>query len=291
MDWLPEIAGFVWDYARTIGPADVLDIAVVAFFIYKMVSYFSRTGSGRVMRGVLLLLGLMWLAASLRMTVVNVLIGETFKIGILAIIVLFQPEFRHFLERLGSSDLSQVFSTARKVGAKEYDAIIDAITAAAAEFSKSSTGALIVFERKMKLDDIVKSGSELDASVNKELIKNIFYPKTPLHDGAAIIRNGRISAAACMLPLSQNPNIDRNLGTRHRAAIGISELTDAVVVVVSEETGAISVATGGMLKRRLAPDILQSLLRSELIADDVASNTVISKIRSAAKKTTDKEEV
>jgi diadenylate cyclase len=279
---------FVWDYTMTIGIADVLDIAIVAFFIYKMFRYFSRTGSGRVVRGVLLLIGLMWIASLTKMTVVNFFIGQTFQMGILAVIILFQPELRHLLERVGSSDISQVFSAAQNIGMKETDAVIVSVTSASADFSKSSTGALIVFERRIKLDEQVKSGTVIDANVNKDLLKNIFYPKTMLHDGAAIIRNGRITAAACMLPLSQNPNLDRNLGTRHRAGIGISELTDAVVVVVSEETGAISLAVGGMLKRRLSPDMLQALLRTELIGEDAASNTIIGKIREAGKKSAER---
>ena len=150
---------------------------------------------------------------------------------------------------------------------------IDQTVVACTEMSKSRTGVLIVFERKMRLDDIVRSGTTLDASVSGELLKNIFFVKAPLHDGAVVVRDGRILGAGCMLPLSRNVNLSRDLGMRHRAGIGVSESTDAVVVIVSEETGSISVALGGMLKRHLKPETLDQLLRNELIPQPEEENT------------------
>lgn len=170
------------------------------------------------------------------------------------------------LERVGSSNITQLFG--RNVNVKELETAIDQSVSACIELSKSRTGALIAFERDIKLDDPVKTGSILNANTLAELLVTIFFPNTPLHDGAVIIRDGKITAAGCMLPLSNNPNLSRALGMRHKAGIGLSETSDAVVVVVSEETGSISVAVDGMLKRHLAPDTLGKLLRKELLTDD-----------------------
>jgi diadenylate cyclase len=274
MSYIINVFGFIWDNIRTIGVSDILDIAVVAFCIYKAVTFFSRTGAGRVLRGVVLMLLLMWVASLLKLTVVNYFIGHTLQVGILLLVIVFQPELRHVLERVGSSEISMVFSAKSiKNSEKEAESLIASVTSACADLSRSYTGALIVFERKMKLEDTVKTGTIIEANVSSDLLKNIFYPKTPLHDGAVIIRDGRIAAAACMLSLSRNPNIDRNLGTRHRAAIGITETSDAAVIVVSEETGGISFASGGMLKRRLTPETVGMLLRAELIEEDAVSKT------------------
>jgi diadenylate cyclase len=265
------------------GLTDLLDIAIVAFLIYKLITFFSRTGSGRVVRGVVALLLLIWVGSLLKLTVVNYLVGQAFQSGLLVVIIVFQPELRHLLERVGSSDISLVFSNSGG-REKETESAIAPVAASCAQFSKSYTGALIAFERKIRLDDYIKSGTQIEANVKSELIENIFYPKTPLHDGAVIIRNGRIAAAACMAPLSTNPNIDRNLGMRHRAAIGLSEASDAVVVVVSEETGAISLAVEGMLKSRLSAEMLQQLLRKYLLPGDAKPLTVLDRIKTVGRR-------
>jgi diadenylate cyclase len=285
LDSIDSAARFVWDNIRLMGLKDVLDIIIVAFLIYKLITFFARTGSGRVVRGVVLLLLLMWVGSLLKLTVVNYLMGQAFQMGLLVVIIVFQPELRHMLERVGSSDISLVFSgSGNKSSEKETESAIAAVAAASAVFSRTYTGALLVFERKIRLDDYIKSGTQIEANVKSELIENIFYPKTPLHDGAAIIRNGRLAAAACMLPLSANPNIDRNLGTRHRAAIGLSELSDAVVIVVSEETGTISLAVEGMLKSRLSAEMLQQLLRKHLLPENVKAQNVIDKIKTVGRR-------
>jgi diadenylate cyclase len=287
VDYIINAFEFIWDNIRTIGISDVLDIAVVAFCIYKAVTFFSRTGAGRVLRGVVLVLVLMWVASLLKLTVVNYFIGHTLQVGILLLVIVFQPELRNVLERVGSSEISMVFSAKSiKNSVKDAEALISAVTAACADLAKTYTGALIVFERKMKIDDAIKSGIIIEANVSADLLKNIFYPKTPLHDGAVIIREGRIAAAACMLTLSRNPNIDRNLGTRHRAAIGITETSDAAVIVISEETGSLSFASGGMLKRRLTPETVGKLLRSELIEEDAVSKTatLLERVKTAARR-------
>jgi diadenylate cyclase len=192
------------------------------------------------------------------------------KLGVLVLIILFQPEIRRFLEQMGSSNFRYFFGKKAKLG--NIEAVIQNTVAACIDMSKKKTGALIVFEREITLIDYTKTGTRLDSIVSAELLKSIFYPKSPLHDGAVIVRNDRILAATCMLPMTSNTSISRDLGMRHRAGIGISEVTDAVVIIVSEETGSISVAINGMLKRHLAHDTFEKLLRNELILDDNASS-------------------
>ena len=192
--------------------------------------------------------------------------------GLLAIVILFQPELRRLLERMGTGWLGDVFSPNRTSPALLEEAIVET-TEAYASMSRDKVGALMVFERRNLLDDVIHTGTELDCAVNSELLKNIFWNKAPLHDGAVVVRNGRIVGAGCMLPLSGNVNLSRELGMRHRAGIGVSESSDAVVVIVSEETGSISVALGGMLKRHLKPETLDQLLRNELIPQPEEENT------------------
>ena len=169
---------------------------------------------------------------------------------------------------MGASRFGLVFSSGRTASTAELDTAISETTLAYADMSRDKVGALMVFERQNLLDDVIKTGTALDCAVSSELLKNIFWNKAPLHDGAVIVREGRIVGAGCMLPLSGNVNLSRDLGMRHRAGIGMSEHSDAVVVIVSEETGSISAAVGGMLKRHLAPETLERLLRNELISED-----------------------
>lgn len=266
MKFIGDAAAFMWNIVQTLRPNDILDIAVVALIIYKIISFVAKTGLAKVIRGIIFLLAVLWLSTLLDLNVVEFLMGNTIELGFIAIIILFQPELRRLLERVGSSNITQIFG--RNINVKELETAIDQTVTACIELSKSRIGALIVFERDIKLDDSVKTGSILNAGTLAELLLTIFFPKTPLHDGAVIIRDGKIAAAGCMLPLSNNPNLSRELGMRHKAGIGMSESSDAVVVVVSEETGSISVAVDGMLKRHLAPDTLEKLLRKELLTDD-----------------------
>lgn len=253
--------------ARSVRVTDVLDIAILAFLIYKLLWMFRKSSSGGVMRGVMVLLLAMAGASYLSLTATSFVLGFVVEYGILAIFILFQPELRRLLERMGSSWLGDVFASNRTSPAVVEEAIAQT-TEAYAVLSRDKTGALMVFERKNLLDDVIKTGTELDCAVNSELLKNIFWNKAPLHDGAVIVRDGRIVGAGCMLPLSGNVNLSRDLGMRHRAGIGISEHSDAVVVIVSEETGSISAAVDGMLKRHLAPETLERLLRNELLQDE-----------------------
>ena len=244
---------------------DVLDILVIAYLVYQLLQLVRRTNTSRLMKGVLLVLLALWLSSG-RLRALNFLLNSLVDIGILALVVLFQPEIRRILEQVGSSRFKFMeFFAKSEVSSQTIEQAITETVAACAEMSKSRTGALIVFERDIQLDEILRSGTKLDAETSSELLKNIFFVKAPMHDGAVIIRNGRVLGAGCMLPLSRNVNLSRDLGMRHRAGMGMSENSDAVVVLVSEETGSISVAVGGMLKRHLMTETLERLLRNELM--------------------------
>ena len=258
---LQQLKGMV----TPIGIFDVIDILIMAFIIYKLIMLIRRTSSGAVAKGILVLIVALWASSLLQLNTVNFLLGRVVEWGVVALVVIFQPEIRRFLEQMGRTSLGQVFTHAEE--RNELDGAITQTVEAYASLSKSKTGALMVFERKNMLDDAIKTGTALDCSVSAELLKNIFWNKAPLHDGAVIVRGGRIVGAGCMLPMSGNVNLSRELGMRHRAGIGASEQTDAVVAIVSEETGSISVAVGGMLKRHLAPETLERLLRNELMPE------------------------
>jgi diadenylate cyclase len=245
---------------------DILDIAILSLVIYKLLWMLRKTSSGRVLRGILILLLAMAVSSGLKLTATSFLLDKLVYWGIVVLVVLFQPEIRRFLERMGSGRLGLVFASAKEAG-QDMETAISQTTEAYADLSRDKVGALMVFERQNLLDDVIKTGTALDCSVSSELLKNIFWNKAPLHDGAVIVREGRIVGAGCMLPLSGNVNLSRDLGMRHRAGIGMSEHSDAVVVIVSEETGSISAAVGGMLKRHLAPETLERLLRNELLND------------------------
>ena len=251
--------------------ADILDIAILSFAIYKMLWMLRKSSSGRVLWGIVILVFAMWLSSEFKLTATTFVLNKVLETGILVLVILFQPEIRRFLERVGSSRFGLVFASNKKSSVQEMDSAISQTTEAYVDMSRDKVGALMVFERQNLLDDIIKTGTPLDCAVSSELLKNLFWNKAPLHDGAVIVRNGRIVGAGCMLPLSGNVNLSRDLGMRHRAGIGVSEQTDAVVVIVSEETGSISAAVGGMLKRHLAPETLDRLLRNELLSDEDSS--------------------
>ena len=248
--------------------SDLLDIAILSFVIYKLLWMLRKTSSGRVMRGILIFLLAMFLSYTLDLTATSFVLDRVVELGILALVILFQPELRRLLEKMGSGRIGQVFASSKEPEGAEVERAIQQTTEAYADMSRDKVGALMVFERQNLLDDIIKTGTPLDCSVSSELLKNLFWNKASLHDGAVIVRDGRIVGAGCMLPLSSNVNLSRDLGMRHRAGIGMSENSDAVVVIVSEETGSISAAVGGMLKRHLAPETLERLLRNELLSDE-----------------------
>ena len=246
----------------TIRLMDVVDILLVALVIYAIIIMIQTTGASRIAKSVLIILALTLVTQILNMYLMNYLLDKILEIGLIVLVVVFQPEIRRMLEKLGAKSLREILST--KEEHREIDRVIAQTVSACETMSKERTGVLIVFERSTSLIDWQKSGTVIDARVSSELLRNIFFTKAALHDGAVIIRNERIAAAGCVLPLTQNRNISSDLGTRHRAGIGMSEASDAVVVIVSEETGTISVAIGGMLKRHLAPKTLEKLLENEL---------------------------
>ena len=218
----------------------------------------------------------MLFASFLRLTMISWLLRNALSVGVFAVVVIFQPELRRLLEQIGKGNLSRMLIP--DTDPNVVESMIVATVSACADMSRTKTGALIVFERKERLGEIIATGTRVDAAPSAELIKNIFFKNSPLHDGAMIVRAGRVCAAGCVLPLSGNQGLSRDLGTRHRAAVGMSETADSVLVVVSEETGAISVAIGGMLKRHLSPEILQKMLESELLGDELRSKNDKSRI-------------
>ena len=247
-------------YIRTIGVADVVDILVVAYLIYKLIEIARRTNSLNLAKGILLFIAALWVAEIFELTMISFLLRRATELGLLVLVILFQPELRHVLEKLGSRLSSRNSETST-----EMETAINQAVQACSDMSDSRTGALVIFERNIKLNDIIATGTVLDADLSSELLKNIFFVKAPLHDGAVVVRDGRITAAGCVLPLTSSPNISKDLGMRHRAGIGMSERSDAVVVIVSEETGAISCAIDGTLKRHLKPQALERILRKELM--------------------------
>ena len=264
MDMFQQILRMQW--------SDYLDIIVVAFLVYKLLPLLRTPHIMRIAKTVIALLIVAWITGVAKLYTVNWLLNQFLAVGLLAFIVLFQPELRRMLDHLGNVKLSNLFSASRPV--QEMDAVITQTVRACEAMSREKVGALIVFARDQRLEEYFKTGTSIDAQVSDQLVRNIFFKNSPLHDGAMIIRDGRIAAAGCVLPLSNNENLAPELGTRHRAGVGMSEATDAVVVIVSEENGSISVATGGMLKRFLKVETLDKLLRQELHTVDSQEESV-----------------
>ncbi len=251
--------------------SDYLDIILVAFLIYMLLPLIRSTGTGRVAKVIAAILALAWVTQMLEMHAMNFLLDQLLAVGLIAVVVLFQPELRRMLDRLGSMKLPQLLGMQKKE--QEAEIAIGYVVKACEAMSRERVGALLVFQRDVLLDDYIKTGTVIDAQISEQLIRNIFFPRASLHDGAVMIRDGRIAAAGCVLPLSDSSRLSADLGTRHRAGVGMSEASDAVVVIVSEETGAISVAIGGMLKRHLAAQTLERLLRNELCQEEPAENS------------------
>ena len=251
MEFVMTILEGAWRYVTTIRIADYLDIALMAYCCYLLLRLVRSTRAESLVKGIMVFLLALW-------------ISHVFKLNGIYFI-LFQPEIRRILEQVGSSKLRSFIPFATKQQSSAIENAIAQTVLACTEMSKTRTGVLIVFEREINLDEMARTGTIVDAQVSSELLKNIFFVKAAMHDGAVIIRDGRILAGGCMLPLSKNVNLSRDLGMRHRAGIGMSENSDAVVVIVSEETGTISVAIGGLLKRHLKPETLEKLLINELM--------------------------
>ena len=283
---MEETAAFTWSYfvsqIKSIGILDIIDILVVTLLLYLVYTFIRDRRAEKLLLGIILLLLVMIISNLLGLSAMSFIMTNIFQVGFVALAVVFQPELRSVLEKVGGEPLKSIKSiTSAKEQPGSASAGINEIARAAEELSASRTGALIVLERTTRLGDIIRSGVTVNADLNNFLLRNIFYEGAPLHDGAVIIRDWRIIAAGCFLPLSHNENIIMDLGTRHRAGIGMSEESDAVVVIVSEETGNISVAVGGQLKRGFT---YNSLKRELEMLFSVSNQKNIQKIIQHAKK-------
>ncbi len=256
---------YIWQHLRLITVFDVIDIILVAALIFYILKLVKGTTAEYLLKGVLVLFGALLISDFLRLNIINYLLTSIFQIGILAVVILFQPELRNILHKFGTTHHLKLFRSQEKDDNHTLRLAIANIVEAASAMSASRTGALIVFQREDNVTSVANSGTAINAETSAELIKNIFYPKSPLHDGAVIVTGGRIRAAGCILPLSANLNISKELGTRHRAALGMSEAYDSISLVVSEENGYISLASGGVLKRRLSPENLEKILCDQLL--------------------------
>lgn len=265
MGQLADIISNAINYMKTAQVSDIIDIILVAVLIYVAIGLIRRTNTTRLARGIVFIILALWLSDLLKFRMINSLLKTTVELGFIALVIIFQPELRRLLERMGSGRF--MFFLGGSSAPLTFESVVNQTVLACASMSESRTGALIVFERAISLNEQMATGTIVNADVTSELLRNIFFVKAPLHDGAAIIREGRLAAAGCMLPLSQNASLSSDLGMRHRAGIGMSEHSDAVVVIVSEETGSISVAMDGMLKRHLTPEMLEKILRTELLPD------------------------
>ena len=263
MDAVRELFGTL----TTMQWRDILDIVLVTYLIYRVVLLVRTTASMRIFKGIIAILVVSALTQIWGLRTLNFLLGQILSIGLLALVILFQPELRRMMDHLGSSvSLRRFLTPEKELG--EMEMVISQTVKACEIMGRERVGALIVFARTHRLDEYFKTGTVIDSRVSEQLIRNIFFPKAALHDGAMIIRDCRIAAAGCVMPISDSHRLSADLGTRHRAGVGTSEASDAVVVIVSEETGTISVAVGGMLKRHLAPQTLERLLRKELLKDE-----------------------
>ena len=254
------------DIFSNIGVTDVLDICVVAFIVYKILAFIRESRAQQLVKGIIALVAAYLISDLLDMHVLNWILKGTMTMGVVALIVLFQPELRRGLEYIGRGRI--MGGRLSRLDKSKAKLITDEIVRACDSFSESRTGALIVIERDVTLGDIAETGTVINAEISTEMIGNIFYKGAPLHDGAVIIRDDRIYAAGCVLPLTASLDLNKELGTRHRARIGITENSDAVVLIVSEETGVISVARGGRLTRFLDSKGLKKLLLNLYLAPE-----------------------
>lgn len=264
---VPGISG-VWNTIKSISFIDVIDILCVAVLLYYLFVFIRDRRAGKLAVGVLLLIAVRIISGLLDMYLMSYIMQNIFQIGFITLVILFQPEIRSMLEKFGTTPIKGLKSIGETKDASNMETLIDAVTNAVCDLAGTKTGALIVFERSTKLGETISTGTVIDAYPAAFLIKNIFFNKAPMHDGAMIIRNMRVYAAGCVLPLSNNPDIIKDLGTRHRAGIGMSENGDALVIIVSEETGTISTAVEGKLVRGYNHDTLKAFLSLNLVGND-----------------------
>lgn len=268
---------YIIKYTRLLRISDIIDIIIVAIIFYYLINLIRETRAMQLVKGIVFLFLVFFISQWLKLNALNYILGGAMQIGAFALVVIFQPELRNLLERMGRFKVGNIIDFAADSD-DEVHRVIDSVAQAAADMSETHTGALIVMERTTKLGEFISTGTTLDAAVSSGLLENIFVPNTPLHDGAVIIRNSRIVTAGCLLPLTANNNLSRDLGTRHRAAIGLSEVTDAVIIVVSEETGKISIAMNGSLTRNLSRESLAKALK-KIMSQKAEPNQKIDKFK------------
>ncbi|MBE6617290.1 MAG: TIGR00159 family protein [Ruminococcaceae bacterium] len=267
---VPEFFTDIINIIKTVSVFDIIDIVCVSVLLYFLYKFIRDRRAGKLAVGILLLVVVLIISNLLDMYLLQYILQNIFQVGIITLVILFQPEIRSVLEKMGTTPLN--LKGLKGIGeAKDISnaqAVIDEIVSASCDLAATKTGALIVFERTTKLGDMILTGTVIDAYPAASMIKNIFFNKAPMHDGALIVRDMRLHAAGCFLPLSNNPDIIKDLGTRHRAGIGMSENSDAIVVIISEETGTISTAVEGKLVRGYRKETLTAFLRSQLIGED-----------------------
>lgn len=254
----------------------ILDLAIVLFLFYCFFRVVKGSRAWQLLKGIALLIVATWASSLLNLKILNAILTGIMNWGVIAIIVIFQPELRRALEQLGTNKFTKFFGIDKDIATKTKEDIYKVVIAAE-ELAKTKTGALIVLERDINIQDIISTGVPMQAEVSPQLLVNIFEPKTPLHDGAVVISNNKIAAAACVLPLADDTDIAKELGTRHRAAIGISKESDSIVVVVSEETGKISVAKDGTLIADVREDVLKKILITNIVTKRFTVERKVSK--------------
>ena len=262
-----EVLNIMRNAVVTFQIQDALDILIVTFLLYTVFKLFKNTSGIQILRGIILILLISQVSALLNLYVLNYIFSGALQLGILALVIVFQPDLRNLLEQLGRKGLKfqSLFIKTDSAGSADLIRSAGMIADACARMAKEKTGALIVLQNATQLGDIINTGTVLNADVSESLIENIFFKNSPLHDGAAIISGNQVLAAGCVLPLSKNDLLSKDLGTRHRAGVGITEQGDAIAIIVSEETGSISVAEGGILKRHLTIETLTRILENALI--------------------------
>lgn len=276
---LDGIFDYIIKFIRILRINDIIDIFIVAIAIFYFIGAIRGTRAVQLAKGLLIIVAVYMASSVLKLHTLNYILGAVVQVAMFGVIVIFQPELRNLLEKMGRLKVGNVFGIVDPFGEhNETEDVIDKISRAAADMSETKTGALIVIERHTRLGEYMNSGTLMNANVSCELLGNIFTPNTPLHDGAVIIRDNKIITAGCVLPLTANTNLASELGTRHRAALGLSEASDAVIVVVSEETGKISIAINGSLTRNLTEASLKKALTKLLITNTSTEAEAVKKI-------------
>ena len=259
--------GFI-SITRNINIADIVDIAIVTYIFYKIYTFIKDTRAEQVLKGILVLLIATKASDIFNLHTLNWMLENTITVGLLAVLIIFQPELRSGLEHIGRTNFNFIVKNNYNISEDILNKNIEEIVESMYSLSRQKIGALIIMERGSKLGEIIKTGTIIDAEISRQLLINIFIPNTPLHDGAVVIREGKVKAAACFLPLTESKDLSKDLGTRHRAAIGISEVSDCLSLVVSEETGAISIAKSGKLYRNISKERLTNILRNNLKSEE-----------------------